>query len=54
LPDSTEFAARRSHAIFRLSRGFAAFLDTIGIKYVEDLQIFFVASADLSLGDGSV
>jgi hypothetical protein len=32
--------------------GFAAHLDIIGIKLVEDLEIFFEASADLGAGDG--
>jgi hypothetical protein len=33
-------------------RGFAASLDIVGIKLVEDLQIFFAASADLGMDNG--
>jgi len=36
----------------RLLRGFAASLDIVGIVLVEDVQIFFVATADLSMDDG--
>jgi len=38
----------------RLFRGFAAPLDIVGIKRLEDLQIFFVASGDVSMDDGCV
>src|SRR5882724_4974360 len=34
--------------------GFVTYLDVIGVKLVEDLKIFFEASADVSPNDGRV
>jgi hypothetical protein len=33
---------------------FTAYLDVIGIEFVEYLKVFFEAFANLSLGDGGV
>jgi hypothetical protein len=35
-------------------RGFAASLDIVGIKRVEDLKILFVTSSDVGMDDGCI
>ena len=51
--DFSAYAAGDS-VVLRNTEGFAASLDIVGIKLVEDLQIFLVTSADVSMDDGSV
>jgi hypothetical protein len=41
-------------AVKRFIHSFAASHEIVGIKLVEDLQIFFVASADVGMDNGSV
>jgi hypothetical protein len=52
-----EAEKKRTHPLLSANRffhGFAASLNIVGIKFVEDLKIFFVASGDLSMDDGCV
>jgi hypothetical protein len=38
----------------RLFPGLAGSLDIVGVKRIEDLQIFFIASGDVSMDDGCI
>src|SRR5882672_2259956 len=53
---SQEAQKKRTHPLLsnRFFHGFAASLNIVGIKLVEDLKIFLVVSGDLGMDDGCV